>query len=145
MVLFGRKIPQFLGWQIRKLQQFFSHEVSNSMAVFSRIHLRVSSLWTFLFRRHTVLYSSRRFFANNYIYKRAKASFLLELKLQVSLDVCAIFSCFLVPFEGSFQSLKLGLWHTFKFHPFLFLYLIIRIIMITCFQISNIVGGTSIN
>ena len=59
--------------QIRKYPHFFSYEVSNSMLVFLRIHLRVSSLWTFLFRRHDVCYPSRKFFASNSIYNKARS------------------------------------------------------------------------
>ena len=92
-----------MGWQLRKSPQSFSHEVSNSMVFFSRIHLRVSSLSAFLFWRHTVLYPLRRFFANNSIYKKAKSLISFRTKSsRFSRCVCHI-SCFLVAFEGSFQ------------------------------------------
>ena len=78
------------------------------MVVFSRIHLTVSSLWAFLFRRHTVFYPSQRFFANNSIYIMVASSISFMTKsITFSGCVCHIF-CFLVAFEGSLQGLKLG-------------------------------------
>ena len=119
-----------MGWQIRKFPQFFSHEVCNSMVVFSRIHLRVSTLLTFLFRRHTAFYPSRRFFANNIIYKKT-ASFISfrDKRSRFSGCVCHI-SCFLIPFQGHFQGPLSRIYNmsSTSCHPFLFLSLIIRII-----------------
>ena len=72
------------------------------MVVYSRTHLRVSSLWVFLFRRHTVFYPSRRFFANNSIYKKPTCFISFSAKSLGSLYVCHI-SYFLVAFERHFQ------------------------------------------
>ena len=72
---------QFHKWESIHI---FSYEVSNSMLVFLRIHLRVSSWWTFLFRRHNVCYPSRKFFANNSIYNKARSFIFLRPEVQVS-------------------------------------------------------------
>ena len=99
------------------------------MVVFSRIHLRVSALLTFLFRKHTAFYPSRRFFANNIIYKTASFISLRNKRSRFSGCVCHI-SCFLVPFQGSFQGSLSRIYNmsSASCHPFLFLSLIIRII-----------------
>ena len=81
--------------------------VSNSMLVFSRIPLRVSSLWAFLFWRHIAFLSFTEVFRRNSIYKKATSfiSFMAKSS-RFSGCVCHI-SCFLVNFEGSLQALSL--------------------------------------
>ena len=54
------------------------------------------------------LYPPWRFSANNSIYKKATSFIALGLKIQGSLYVCQV-SYPLIPFEGSFQCLKLRL------------------------------------
>ena len=88
---FWKKLPQFFAWQIIKSPQFFSREVSNNMIVFSRVHLRVSSFWAFLFRRYTVFLSFGGFSQITRFIRRLQASFLLKLKGKGSMYVCRFF------------------------------------------------------
>ena len=89
-----------MGWQTRMFPQLFSHEVSNSMAVFLRIHLRVSSLWGF-FWRHAVFYPLQWFFANNYSICTTATRFssFTAKSSRYSGCVCKI-SCLLILFPG---------------------------------------------
>ena len=139
-----------MGWQIRKPSQFFSHEVSNSMVVFWRIRLRVSSLWAFLFWRHTAFLSFTEVFCRNSIYKKATSLISFMGKSSRSSGCVCHISCFLVNFEGSLQALKLGLWYAFCFvlllnvTYFCFSLSLFVYLMTTCFQTLNINGRTSI-
>ena len=118
-----RNSPKLLRQKIRKFPQLISHEVSNSMVVFSRIHSRVSSLLTFLLRRHADSYPSRRFLANNSIYKKATSFISFRAKRsRLSGYVYHIF-CFLVILEESFKGLKLGLKHAFCLMSPIFVFL----------------------
>ena len=89
-----------MGWQTRMFPQLFSHEVSNSMAVFLRIHLRVSSLWAF-FWRHAFFYPLQWFFANNYSICKTAARFISFTAKSSRYSGCVcIISCLLILFPG---------------------------------------------
>ena len=106
---FWIKTSPIFGMTNLKFPQFFNHEFCNRMVVFSRIHLRISTLWAFLFQRYNGIYPSRRLFANNSIYKKATSLISFRAKRsRFSGCVCHIFY-FLVHLERSFHGLKLGL------------------------------------
>ena len=68
LVIFWYTTPPIFGWQTRNFSQFFSNEVSNSVAFLLWILARVSRLWVLVLKIYCFC-PSRRFAAYNFIFR----------------------------------------------------------------------------
>ena len=112
----GKNSQSFLGGKLKSFIQFFSHDISDNIAVSLRIHSKFPVYELFCFEDYllfftlcrgfsTVFYPSQRFFANNS--RRLQVSFL-GLNVQDSLDVCVLNFLFIDPLWRIFLEFKVG-------------------------------------